>query len=162
MIRHINYGELWSPYYQDWRDPYTEEEAWRKHEQKEYYTALVTEEDGATVAVELCFAGTYCNLYFHDALGRNAVSYTYELTADGRLFLCGCARTQFQDTNRLGSSGIAYSYTQDGRRKTFVSMNRQLSVPADNEPVDVSTHFVAVPPFRQWEPLLHHARNHPP
>ena len=162
MSKRIEYGERWSDYYQNWRFPYTEAEARRKHEQRELYTALITEDDGATVAVELCFAFAYCNIYLHDALGRSAMTFTFEPASEGRLFLSDAIRTEFQGTNRLGWRGMGHTYTQDGRRKTMVSVNRQISLIAENEPVDVRSHFEPVPPFGQWERLICCARNHPP
>jgi hypothetical protein len=82
MITRIEYGEYWSDYYQGWRYPYSEAEARRRHEARELYTALIEQHDGLLLALELCFAFSYCNIYFLDAQGRCDLRYTFEPTDD--------------------------------------------------------------------------------
>jgi hypothetical protein len=164
MIKHIDYGEYWSDYYQDWRAPFSEAEARQRHEARKIYTALIEQHDGSRLALELCFAFSYCNIYFHDALGRCDLCYTFEPTDDGRLFLSDIANVEYDGDSRTTKHyGISRRFTRDGRVLTLHSdRNRRLTVLGENEPADIRFHYEPVPAFKEWESLIRRDRTRPP
>lgn len=162
MIKHIEYGENWSDYYQKWSSPFSEEEARRHHEAREIYTALIEQDDGSLLALELCFASAYCNIYFLDAQGRGVMRYTFEPADEGQLFLCEITTAEYEGDSRWSTRGISRSYTQDGRVKTLLSVRNQgLTVLGMNEPADVRFHYEPVPAFKEWESLIRRDRSRP-
>lgn len=162
MIKHIAYGEKWSDYHQDWRKPFSEQVARRRHAARKMYTALITQHDDSKLALELCFAFSYCNIYFLDALGRCDLCYVFEPTPDGRLFLCETSTGEYPPgDSRWAVRGISRNFKQDGRMKTLLSENKSIILLGENEPVDVSTHFEPLPEFGQWESLIRKDRTRP-
>jgi hypothetical protein len=162
MIKHIEYGERWSPNYQEWLNPCSEAEARRRHEARKLYTALIEQHDGSRLALELCFAFSYCNIYYFDAQGRGVMRYTFVPTDKGRLFLCEIATAEYQGDDPWSTRGISRNYTQDGRVKTLLSeRNRGLIVLGENEPADVRFHDEPVPAFGDWESLIRRDRTRP-
>jgi hypothetical protein len=162
MIKRIEYGEYWSDYDQDWRYPFAEEEARRRHEARELYTALIEQDDGSLLALELCFAFSYCNIYFLDSKGRGVMCYTFEPAGEGHLFLCQIATCEYEGDSRWSTRGISRHYKRDGRVKTFLSeRNRGLTVLGMNEPADVRYHDEPVPAFKEWESLIRRDRTRP-
>jgi hypothetical protein len=163
MIKHIEYGERWSPNYQDWLNPCSEAEARRRHKARLIYTALIEQHDGSRLALELCFAFSYCNIYFFDAQGRGVLTYVFEPTDEGRLFLCEIANVEYEGDNPQSVRGYSRSYTRDGRMKTlFSERNGGLMVLGMNEPADVRYHDEPVPAFKEWESLIRRDRTRPP
>jgi hypothetical protein len=162
MIKRIEYGLNWSDYDQKWSYPFPEAEARRRHMARLIYTALIEQHDGSRLALELCFASSYCNIYFHDALGRCDLCYVFEPTDEGRLFLCEIAVCEYEGDSRLDGRGTCRSFTRDGRMKTLWSENRRLTVLGMNEPADVRLHYEPVPAFKEWESLIRRDRPRPP
>jgi hypothetical protein len=163
MIKCIEYGLNWSDYNQKWSYPFPEVEARRRHMARLIYTALIEQHDGSRLALELCFAFSYCNIYFLDALGRCDLCYIFEPTDDGRLFLCEISTGEYEGDSRWSTRGISRNYTQDGRLKTLLSeRNRGLTVLGMNEPADVRLHDEPVPAFKEWESLIRRDRTRPP
>jgi hypothetical protein len=162
VITRIEYGERWSPNYQDWLNPFSEVEARRRHEARELYTALIEQHDGSRLALEVCFVFSYCNIYFFDDQGRCDLRYTFEPTDDGRLFLCEISMCEYDGVSPFDGRGTHRSFTQEGRMQTLWSENRQLTVLGKNEPVDVRLHYEPVPAFKEWESLIRRARTRPP
>ncbi|HEX2568140.1 MAG TPA: hypothetical protein VH877_01195 [Polyangia bacterium] len=161
MIKRIEYGEYWSDYYQGWRYPFSEAEARRRHEAREIYTALIDQDDGSRLALELCFAFSYCNIFFLDAQGRCVLRHTFEPTDAGRLFLCEISTGEYEGDDRWPMRGISFNYTQDGRVKTLLCTPRSITVLGENEPADVRLHDEPVPAFGAWESLIRRDRTRP-
>jgi hypothetical protein len=162
MIKHVEYGELWSPNYQEWLNPFSEAEARQHHETRKPYTALIEQDDGSRLALELCFAFSYCNVYFFDARGRCVLRHTFVPTDEGRLFLFEISTGEYDDgDDPWPLRGISRTYTRDGRVKTLLSERGRLTLLGENEPADVRFHDEPVPPFGQWESLIRRDRTRP-
>jgi hypothetical protein len=162
MIKRIEYGYRWNDYRGAWATPYSERRARQHHVTRRIYTALIEQHDGSLVALELCFAGAYCNVYFLDDQKRCFMCYTFEPIDEDRLFLCSTGNAEYEGESRVSWRGISRSYDRDGRVKTFTSDPQGKPVVLyEEEPADVRFHYEPVPAFKEWESIIRRDRARP-
>jgi hypothetical protein len=151
------YCEKWNGLLVKPLTPIDEDEARRRHDSGELYTAVGEEAGRPRVLVHVRLGNQYVGVKFLDDLGRDALIYNFRLT-DRRMFLRKIINYTYGDEpgvkGRVPLIVETLTYAPDGvvRRETDDSRLDTVKV-QDYDSVDVTTHWESVPSFGEYESI---------
>lgn len=161
MKRSIFFCKSWFMAKRKPTEVWTAVQARAAHEAGQPYTVLVDslESPFCTVDVTAQFVG----VEFLDERLREVVTYHFQETSPGKLFLTMATYREFVDSSDKVSNGTTYTFAQDGkvqiRREFFVPEHR---LETSTSEVDVSSNYSARPDFGEYDDLIQIDRSQAP
>lgn len=131
---------------------WTEEQARKAHKERRQYTVLVNDAERPYAVIEV--SGDFVGVTFFDDLLRESLSYQFQETEPGKLFLSMATYREFPSDTNNASSGTSYIFKQNGDvsiRKQSISSK---SIEESKSTADVSGNYEQYPEFGQYEGLL--------
>jgi hypothetical protein len=149
----VVYAERWSERRPDDFDELDPDEARRRHETGELYTAILGDPDAPSAYLEIRLEAGFVGVHFLDADGRNHVSYLFgKRDGEDQLFLEQAIWREFGENDEV-RRGQAYVFKRDGtiylEEKDYATREASRGEKKD----DVSGNWEPVPEFGRYESI---------
>jgi hypothetical protein len=131
-----------------WRD----ETARTAHEAGSLYTALIGSKQKPSCFLEIVKG--FVGVGFLDAQQREFLSYSFQESIPGKLFLSMATHREFDGQTDTVSSGTTYLFKADGSLTVWRERYRPHEKHVAESVVDVSTNLSAWPTFGQYDDLI--------
>lgn len=147
------YADRWSERWPDTFDELDEEEARRRHESGELYTAVLGDGEARHAYVEVRLEKGFAAVHFLDDEGRNFVTYVFGKQAgDDDMFLERASWRRYGEDGAL-TRGETYFFKRDGTIQLEEKDYERREATRGEKQDDVSGNWEPVPEFGSYESI---------